>query len=552
MTTSYSSPVGHSDSASTVAGEVLRLLKNAGVTTTFGIPGVHNLPLWNALDGDVPRIVSVRHEQSAVYAADGLARATGGIGVALTTTGPGAANALGAFGEAAISRSSVLVIASEAPIAHRTPGEYRGYLHEMEDQAALFAPLAKRLDDGRVLATSARSAREALTLVADALINLRAAPSGAAYVGIPSDILSQPAVDYEKPAIHISKKNFDIARARELISDSAKVVIWAGGGAIEFSDEIARLADHLSALVITSFAGRGVASESAGYVQLPIHEKEAADALRSADLLLIIGSQFDGMNTKNWKIDLPPKVIVIDAAPELHGRNIDVTLSLKTELSRDLFAEMMKVSKKTSWSDAKAISENARTRISSSKDGSLGMALVSAIDQSWPASGQILCDMCIAGYWFGGYSVATRPRRIAYPVGWGTLGFALPASIGSAGHMNPTLVICGDGGIAFALSELATIVQENLPITILLHDDGGYGMLRYDQEVMDHPKRGVDLVNPDWKLIAQSFGISFASTTIKELSGELTRAARSGKPEIILITESLNPPKTTSPRWREN
>ncbi|NDF42376.1 MAG: thiamine pyrophosphate-binding protein, partial [Actinobacteria bacterium] len=127
MTTSYSSPVGHSDSASTVAGEVLRLLKNAGVTTTFGIPGVHNLPLWNALDGDVPRIVSVRHEQSAVYAADGLARATGGIGVALTTTGPGAANALGAFGEAAISRSSVLVIASEAPIAHRTPGEYRGY-----------------------------------------------------------------------------------------------------------------------------------------------------------------------------------------------------------------------------------------------------------------------------------------------------------------------------------------------------------------------------------------------------------------------------------------
>ena len=552
MTTSYSSSVGRSENSRTVASEVLRLLKNSGVTTTFGIPGVHNLPFWNALDGDTPRIVSVRHEQTAVYAADGLARATGGIGVALTTTGPGAANALGAFGEAAISRSSVLVISSEAPIADRTPGEYRGYLHEMEDQAALFAPLAKRMDDGQILATSARSAREALTLVASALVKLRAAPSGSAYVGIPSDILSQPAVDYEKPAIHISKKNLDISRILQLISDSPKVVIWAGGGAVEFSHEIARLADHLAALVINSFAGRGVASESTGYVQLPIHEKEAADALGSADLLLIIGSQFDGMNTKNWKIVLPPKVIVIDAAPELHARNIDVTHSLKTELSSDLFAEMMKVSEKESWSDAKSMSENARTRISSSKDGSLGMALVSAIDQNWPDSGQILCDMCIAGYWFGGYSVATRPRRIAYPVGWGTLGFALPASIGSAGHLKPTLVICGDGGIAFALSELATIVQEELPITILLHDDGGYGMLRYDQAVMEHPKRGVDLVNPNWKLIAQSFGISFALTTIKELSGELSRAARSGKPQIILITERLNPPKTTSPRWQEN
>ena len=113
--------------SNTVAAEILRLLRSAGVETAFGIPGVHNLAFWNAFDKQMPRIISVRHEQSAVYAADGLARATGGIGVAITTTGPGAANAIGAFGEASISKSPVLLIASEAPIRNRAIGKYRGF-----------------------------------------------------------------------------------------------------------------------------------------------------------------------------------------------------------------------------------------------------------------------------------------------------------------------------------------------------------------------------------------------------------------------------------------
>ena len=89
----------------TVASAILALLKNYGVDVIFGIPGVHNLPFWNADRSDLPRIINVRHEQTTVYAADGLFRSTGKIGVALTTTGPGAANTLGAFGEASISGS---------------------------------------------------------------------------------------------------------------------------------------------------------------------------------------------------------------------------------------------------------------------------------------------------------------------------------------------------------------------------------------------------------------------------------------------------------------
>lgn len=535
----------------TVASAILALLKNYGVDVIFGIPGVHNLPFWNAESPELPRIINVRHEQTTVYAADGLFRSTGKIGVALTTTGPGAANTLGAFGEASISGSSVLVISSEAPLKNRTPGHYRGYLHEMEDQAALFAPLAKRSNSGKVLASSARSASEALSLISSALEMISSAPRGCAYVGIPADILSEPATEYETTAVSESFDLKDLTRVCELIENSTKISVWVGGGSIPFSDEISKFAEHVSAVVISSFAGRGVAANSPGYLQIPIHENEASEVLAESDLLLIIGSQFDGMNTKNWTLKLPEKIVVFDANTELHKRNIPVEIAVNSALSSDIFTALMRVPSKGTWKDVQSINVKARERIARSIEGNKGMELVQVIDDAWPIDGQIVCDMCIAGYWYGGYGTAKQPRRIAYPVGWGTLGFALPASVGVATQNKPTLVISGDGGIAFALSELATIIQEKLPVTILLHDDGGYGMLRYDQKVMNHPERGVDLINPRWDLLAESFGINFSRQTLQTLKGALTSASKNMGPNLILIEEELSPPRTTSPRWRE-
>ena len=109
---------------------ILGLLEERDVEVCFGLPGVHNLPLWEALRDSPIRLIGVRHEQAAAYAADGYARATGKLGVALTTTGPGAANTLAAVGEAWASRSPVLVIATDIPSGLRRPGVYRGVLHE--------------------------------------------------------------------------------------------------------------------------------------------------------------------------------------------------------------------------------------------------------------------------------------------------------------------------------------------------------------------------------------------------------------------------------------
>src|SRR4029078_8763551 len=122
---------------------LVQLLTERDVEVVFGLPGVHNLALWEALRDSPIRLVGVRHEQTAAYAADGYARASGRLGVALTTTGPGAANTLGAVGEAWASRAPLRVVATDTPSRLRRPDTYRGVLHETTDQAAMFAPVTK-------------------------------------------------------------------------------------------------------------------------------------------------------------------------------------------------------------------------------------------------------------------------------------------------------------------------------------------------------------------------------------------------------------------------
>src|SRR4051794_6394535 len=150
----------------TGAHVIVTALEDAGVEVCFGLPGVHNLALWEALRGSSIRLVGVRHEQAAAYAADGYARATGRLGVALTTTGPGAADTLGAVGEAWASRSPILVIATDIPSGLRREGEYRGVLHETDGQAAMFAPVVKEthlgLSPDRVASAAAAAIRAAV------------------------------------------------------------------------------------------------------------------------------------------------------------------------------------------------------------------------------------------------------------------------------------------------------------------------------------------------------------------------------------------------------
>ncbi len=172
----------------------MQALERLGVSVAFGLPGVHNLAIWKALSESPIRLVGVRHEQAAVYAADGYARATGRLGVAVVTTGPGAANTLGATGEAMASGSPVLVIATDIPAAIRRAGTYRGSLHETRDQTAMFAPVTKA-------ATLVETAAQVADAVVAGAHTALAAPSGPVYLGVPTDLLRRPAPELPGAAI---------------------------------------------------------------------------------------------------------------------------------------------------------------------------------------------------------------------------------------------------------------------------------------------------------------------------------------------------------------
>ena len=536
----------------TVGTAILEMMAAQGVDTVFGLPGVHNLAFWSAEpdSGASVRIVGVRHEQACVYAADGYARATGRLGVALTTTGPGAINALAAFGEAAVSGVPVLLISSDVSTALRSPEGPRGILHEMGDQAAPFAALDRP-------ARTVTSAAEALTAVAESMSLAMSAPRGPAYVGIPSDILNAP---WEGPLPTVpatcSVSPVEMKPLADLVGASPRVVIWSGGGVAQSGEQghaaLQSLAERLGAPVVTTYAGRGVMAGHPLAIETSTHEPEVEALIGSADLLLVVGSGFDAMHTKNWKMALPARRAAISLGAEI-GRTIDWDVLIQVDVvsAIDTLLLHLPTEPRESWAPTD-LRDRVQARLRSDERTLPAVEFVSAID-SWPAQGAIVTDMCIPGYWTSSHGRQPRPRRLLNPVGWGTLGYALPAAIGPAAAGIPTLAVCGDGGPMFALGELASLVQERLPVTLLVVDDGGYGMLRFDQQVFGHPERGVDLVTPDWEMLAGSFGISFAEVhSADELRTALADASARPGPTLILQRTLFYPPASTSPRWFES
>ena len=203
----------------------------------------------------------------------------------------------------------------------------------------------------------------------------------------------------------------------------------------------------------------------------------------------------------------------------------------------------MGIAERPAWTPVSAIRSEILARLKSDERTATPVAFVEQVDAAWRTGGAVVCDMAVAGYWYGGYSSQPRPRRLQYPVGWGTLGYALPAAIGPASVGIPTLAVCGDGGPMFALGELATYAQESLPITLLVVDDGGY------------PERGVDLLTPEWHALGAAFGITAETVDgVTEIGPALERAHEAnlrGEPRIVVWKHRLFPPRTTSPRWFE-
>ncbi|MGI5505763.1 thiamine pyrophosphate-binding protein [Lentzea sp. CA-135723] len=517
------------------AESLLDVLAAHDVEVVFGLPGVHNLAIWEALRRHTGiRMVGVRHEQTAVYAADGYARSTGRLGVAIVTTGPGAANTLGATGEAWASGSPVLVVATDIPSTLRRPGVHRGVLHETRDQRAMFVPVTKAAFD---VPTAAELPSYADKAVQQALRS----PHGPVYLGVPTDFLSAEVAGHTvtKPApVHSA---VDLTEASALIDGSVRPLIWAGGGAARSGagPAIGALADKLDAPIITTYGARGL-TDNPHVVRGPVHAPPVGKLWDDADLVIAIGTDFDGMMTQNWLQPKPPALLAVNIDKAEASKNYPADVTLEGDAATVTTALAAALPARPGHADVAAL--NAEVRALAEADSPEAVKFLRALENT---DATIVADMCIPGYWIGGFHHVTRPRGLAYPVGWGTLGFAFPAAIGAALH-GPAVAVVGDGGFLFACGDLATLRQEDLPLTIVLVDDGGYGMLRYDQQVANHAISGVDLTRPDFARLAESFGIPAVT-----LGGfdDLGPALAAEGPRMIVVNARLQPPINTSPRW---
>lgn len=525
-------------------------LQALDVDVVFGIPGVHNLAIFEALRAARLKTVVVRHEQTAVFAADGYSRATGRLGVAVTTTGPGAANTAAAMGEARASRSSLLHISTQISLDGVEGRTGRFALHESPAQRELMNAVS-------VWSGSVARAEAIPTMVRNAAMAALGGRRGPAFVEIPFDLLDapvewRPGPGMEEPASWPEGALID--RAAEVLNGARRVAVWAGGGSIDAAPEIVAVAEALDAPVFTTFAGRGVIPPSHPLsVGLPPHEPAATELLKGCDAILLVGTDLDGMNTQGWRLPLPSKRVAINRVGSDARRNYPTEVILETSAVNGLRELLPAIAPRSRPTAAARISK-ARTEALQARKADKGSAtawrFISKVFAAIPEDCVVLADMAVAGYWTAAYHQPSAPRLLQFPLGWGTLGYALPASVGVAAAGSRALVICGDAGALFAIGELATLVQERAEVAVLVVNDSGYGMLRYDEkERFGKSLPSSDLVAPDFVKLAKAFGVQARASTPAGVTEALGWALTRKGPAVVEVKASFVPPLTTSPRW---
>jgi acetolactate synthase-1/2/3 large subunit len=258
------------------------------------------------------------------------------------------------------------------------------------------------------------------------------------------------------------------------------------------------------------------------------------------------------MMTQGWRLNLPSPRIAINIDAEDAVKNYPMDVVVRGEIGDVLVALTQAVpERESSWAlPGDAIREQVLAELSADTKTSEAADFLEHTARVLPPNSVVFADMAICGYWLSSYLAVANPRHLHYPMGWGTLGFALPAAIGAAAvSLDPVVSFCGDGGALFAIGELATIAQETLPITIVVMDDSGYGMLRFGKE-QDH-RIGSDLKSPDFVGLARSFGIEAdcVEGVGADYAEALTAAINAPGPYLLHVKAGLYPPRTTSPRW---
>lgn len=524
---------------------VYHALKAANVSCVFGIPSQHNLGLYDALcrHGDI-RVVGTRHEQGAVHAADGYARATGKLGVAIVSTGPGTVNAVNGLYEAGFASSPVLLLTTQ--IDTRFLGKGKGFIHDADQQLAMLRTVTRRSE--RVL-----HARDIASTIHSVITDIRTGRPQPGAVEIPTDLLlaslPEQTSTYADPA-PLPAIDAMLDAAAERIGKSRKPLLWVGGGCVSANaaDAVRRLAEQLGAPVVSSVNGRGVLPAGHPlYVGCQTHLPAFNDLLSQADLVLAIGTRFQALASQYWQQPMPRNLIHIDADAGVIGRNYPAAVSVVADAKVAVEGLLTRLPPVKVDGEFVELAQQVRGTLQQTISRMIGTdheRIVKTIEARLSADSPVVGDATITANTWGNYLLAIRGPRIGHYSTGLAIGPALPIGIGAAiGTGKKTLVIHGDGGVMLNIAEIATAVQTRAPIVLCVFNDNGYGVLKGLQRVTTGRPYAVELPAPDFVALAASMGMP--GTRVRSADGfadALDTALATDGPTLIEIDlDSLAP-----------
>ncbi|GBR42737.1 acetolactate synthase [Neoasaia chiangmaiensis NBRC 101099] len=501
-----------SDNKQNVAQFIVSCLKQEGVEYVFGIPGEENIRLVDALEGSGIRFILVRHEQGASFMADIYGRLTGKAGVCTATLGPGAINLL--LGVADANTDSTPLVAITAQV-----GLNRIYKesHQIVDLVAMFKPVTKWAD----LIMTPQAVPEMVRKAFDVAQSER---PGATYLAIPEDIEAMPmpagfAPLKDTPTHDAGADPQRIEEAVALLGKSKRPVILAGHGVARAgaSAELVRLAETLNAPVATTFMGKGVIPDrhpnALGVIGFMRHDYENF-AFDDADLILSVGYELQEFAPSRVNPHKDKTIIHLHRfAPDTDAA-YQVAVSIESDIVGGINALL------TAWDGHKAPPSRSEPKIRQLLADELAAG---AKDDSYPLKPQrvvtdvravmddediVLADTGAIKMWMARLYPTQAPLTCLISNGLSTMAFSLPGAIGAklARPDRRVLATMGDGSFMMNSQEIETAVRENVPLKVLIWEDGSYGLIKWKMDLELGHHRSVDFKNPDFVAYAESFG----------------------------------------------
>ena len=534
------------------ADGILHALAEAGATTVFGIPSIHNIGLYEALrHAPEFRHVVCRHEAAATHMADGYARARGGLGVIVSSTGPGAGFTVSALQEAWGSCAPVLMMTTNIEAAKI--GKGLGVLHELEEQTALFRTITKDVIVPERAGDLYAATRHAIHLA------LSGRP-GPVCLEVPTDLMAAqdaPASPSPPPPTgEPAPLPAGLDAAAALLRNAEQPLVLAGtdavrgsvgrGGADNLADDLRALAEALYAPVVTNTAGKGVLPEDHPLAFGNAARKLVVETVvPGCDAALVIGSRLREVDAKRRGLVLPERLVHVDWDDRWIGRNYPaaiplvgdvraITRALRTKLEGEPYTGPRQ--ERTAAWRRDLDTQHVRFAQALQDDGRDELAALEAIRGALPRDGVLVVDNTQLGYWAEYCYPSYRPGGLVGAKGSGLLGFGFPAAVGVklACPDTPVVGVMGDGGFLYTAQELATCVRHGVGFPLIVVNDDAFGVIGYLQRSAYGTAHQERLTNPDFVQFAAAFGVSAQRVdSPAELGAALARTLASGEMHLI-------------------